>query len=51
VTEKRGLHKMGPFLFRKERLERINLCRVQDNDITLLHTTALRTVYTSKHAY
>lgn len=34
MTDRRGLHKMGSFLLRKERLERINLCRVQANDTT-----------------
>lgn len=34
MTDKCDLHKMGSFLLRKERLEGINLCRVQANDIT-----------------
>lgn len=32
MTDKRGLHKMGSFLLRKECLESINFCRVQAND-------------------
>lgn len=34
MTDKRGLHKMGYFLLRKERLESINFCKVQANDST-----------------